>query len=291
VPESQFVIELFNKGHWDKDRIIVPQVLDDFKHHWRFELWNLDIETPPDFEETIGTSYPGLIRWIVEMYGRQHNKPNPRIWIDHTPSNLKYACRLLELFPDAKMIHVVRDGRAVASSLMKVDWGPNEIHCAAHRWVEELGYGLAAESFWGRKRVARFRYEDLVRDPVDTGKRLCAFLAIRFDTQMGLANGFVVPEYSSKQHAFVGKRPDVQRAAAWETELDSRQIELFEAITGDLLNHMGYTLKFGRRAKPMTSTEKRTLDLKNWTKQLVKRFEQRRRMRRYLKRTESQDSA
>ena len=76
-----------------------------------------------------------MIEWIVKKYGKHVGKPDPRIWVDHTPQNLIHAKLLVDLFPDARMIHIVRDGRAVANSLMRVDRGPNNIEDAANFWV------------------------------------------------------------------------------------------------------------------------------------------------------------
>lgn len=282
VPESQFIIELLDGSDWDKDRINVTQVLNAIKNHWRFKLWDLNIEIPLDFEERVGTSYSQLIEWIVRTYGEKLGKAAPRIWVDHTPWNLKYACRLFELFPEARMIHILRDGRAVASSIMKLDWGPNEIYGAAHKWVEEVAYGLAAEAFWGGKRVTQVRYEDLVQEPEVILKRLCAFLTIDYQPQMTKASGFRVPKYTSEQHALVGRKPDSQRATAWEKELTSRQIEIFENTTGDLLYHLGYTLKFGREAKAITRMEKRLLDVRELYKRGINVLRKHRRISRSI---------
>ena len=48
-----------------------------------------------------------------------------KYWVDHTPVNLKFFMHLVKHYERAKFIHIVRDGRAVASSVIPLEWGPN----------------------------------------------------------------------------------------------------------------------------------------------------------------------
>ncbi len=63
-----------------------------------------------------------------------------RIWIDTTPVNIFRAKEIAQLFPDAKFVHMIRDGRDVISSVIRERWGPSS--------YEE---GL----LWYRKRMLR----------------------------------------------------------------------------------------------------------------------------------------
>ncbi len=254
VPESQFKIDALRFSYRHKRDSDIVYIINRIKNHWRFKLgFDIDLGLAP--LEEIGSSYPELINWIVKKYGEKHGKINPRLWVDHTPSNIRNVGTLFELFSDAKMIHIVRDGRAVAASIMRLDWGPNTIDKAAHFWIERLAYGLAAESFWGEKRVMRISYERLVKDPEMTLKGLCRWLDIGYHNEMLQANDFIVPEYTSGQHAHIGKPPDDERIDAWERGLTPRQIEVFESITYDFLRNLGYTLKYGIKARYMTRIE------------------------------------
>jgi hypothetical protein len=218
-----------------------------------FRIWELD-------DDTIATSAErlrgrALIERIVRAYGTKVGKPAPIMWVDHTPRNVRYAWTFFRAFPEAKMVHIVRDGRAVAASVLPLDWGPNEIDSAARFWAERLAYGLAAESFW-QKKVVRVRYEDLVQHPQATLLSLCETLAINYDPVMCRAVGFQVPKYTAKQHALIGREPDPTRVNAWETQLTGRQVEIFESIAADLLKTLGYTPRYGLSARPMSRRER-----------------------------------
>jgi hypothetical protein len=255
VPESRFKITALSACDSAQGTMDLSRILDAIRKDWRFQLWDVDISAARVSGAPGGGSYVALIEEIVRRYADWTGKPAWRLWVDHTPSNVRYAATLFDAFPDARMIHMVRDGRAVAASLLPLDWGPNRIDRAAHHWVEGVGQGLAAEARWGASRVARVRYEDLVQDPEGTLERLCAWLEIDYQARMLNADGFSVPEYTRSQHQLVGKAPDPERVSAWRRALSPRQIEIFESVVGDFLRYLGYAPVYGVRARPMSSWE------------------------------------
>lgn len=107
---------------------------------------------------------------------------------------------LIDLFPEARFVFLIRDGRAVAASLAKVDWwedgfvwwyggsprrwreeGRDPWEICARNWVEEaraIEEGLASVP---AGQILRLRYEDLVMAPVDGFESIRAFLRLRPD--------------------------------------------------------------------------------------------------------------
>lgn len=254
TPESQFKTRVLRHSSIaDKGIINMQTAFHLIRKNWRFKIWDLDIHSLPYNEIH---SYPELIFWIVKVYGEKSGKSNAGIWVDHTPSNIKNANALLELFPEAKFIHIVRDGRAVASSIMPLDWGANTVDTAARSWVKRLLHYLTVESSLGDKKIIRIRFEDLVQKPETTLRRVCLFLNIDYQPQMVQGGGLKVPQYTSKQHSLIGKGPDPKEVNAWKKELTPRQVEIFESIAGDLLLSLGYSLQYGLQAKKMTGTER-----------------------------------
>lgn len=254
TPESQFKIEMLNNYYQlKKDDLL--SVFRTIKDNFRFKIWGINIE--PDINEGIWSSYSELIMWIVQKYSEINNKKGPKFWIDHTASNIKYATVLFNLFHNAKMVHIIRDGRAVASSVIPLDWGPNTIENAAHWWLGDLSYGFAAESFFKSNQIIRVKYEDLVINPETTLKTLCTFLDIEYEPDMVKGNGFKVPEFTVNQHCYVGKKPNTKRIDSWKRELTSRQIEIFESLTYDILTYLGYDLMYGLKANPPSFIERK----------------------------------
>ena len=254
VPESPFKTDLLRFHNPDSGD--VRSLLSAILSTRRFRLWGLDDgQLRRDLSE-LELTYPEALLWLVRQYGQHAGKPDSRVWVDHTPSNVRSAVTLTELFPSAKFIHIVRDGRGVASSILPLDWGPNSIDGAARWWVDSLAFGLAAETWGGSRRVLRVRYEDLVLDCESQVRALCAFLNLDFQPGMLHADGFKVPSYTTNQHGLVGSKPQSTRVQAWERALTRRQIEIFESIAGEMLRFLGYELKFGRSARGATRAEK-----------------------------------
>jgi hypothetical protein len=270
TPESQFKTDLYHFLS-QSDNPDFMDVLNRITKLRRFRFWGFDIDKQSFPSKKIST-YSELIFWIVKKYAEKTGKRNPGIWIDHTPANIRHTGILFELFPDARLIHLVRDGRAVAASMIPLDWGPNTIDHAAHFWMKKILLGLEAEKKW-QEKVIRVKYEDLVHDPEKMLKHICSYLNIDFQSEMIKGTDFRVPLYSSEQHALIGKEPDIRRVNAWENTLKPRQIEIFESISGQILVTLGYSLHYGVNARKMTGTEKtKSLLYELYKKNLINKF-------------------
>src|SRR5690606_9333198 len=125
-----------------------------------------------------------ILDYLALQYAEKIEKTNIDILVDHTPNNLRFAATLHLWFPEAKFIHLVRDGRAVAASVIPLDWGPNTVIRAASWWAERVAHGLAAESFFGPEKILRIYYEELVTYPRKTMEKVSDFLGIEFQEQM-----------------------------------------------------------------------------------------------------------
>jgi hypothetical protein len=269
TPESQFKVDVFEcLTSTEKPVIDISTALNMIRNHWRFKIWGLSLRANPPQEVT---SYPELIKWVVKMFGQGVGKPNPDIWIDHTPGNRKYVDILFDLFPESKMIHIVRDGRAVAASIMPLDWGASTIDRAAHFWQSKVTQGLAAETF-SKDRVARVKYEELVQEPEKTLRKLCVFIGIDYQPAMIEGKGFKVPHYTQKHHSLIGRKPDSERVKAWETSLTDRQVEIFESIAGKLLSDLGYSLRYEFGAEKVTKIERIMLDAENHLRDFLNKY-------------------
>ena len=253
TPESKFNISVCRRGLAAAAESDMGAVVSMIANHWSFRLWDLDI--PKEIRESPRAQYSDVMVRLVREYGHKVGKPDAAVWIDHTPANTLIAPHLFELFPQARMVHLVRDGRATAASVMRLDWGPNTVSKAARVWISRVAHGLACESRFGPQRVRQVRYEDLVSEPEATVRNVCEFIGIDFQPSMVSGTDFDVMPYTSNQHALIGQVPDVSRITGWQNELRPRQIEIFENIAGTLLVALNYELVYGMQAKGMTTTE------------------------------------
>lgn len=249
TPESQFKSDLMRRFKPNKHDVEPLVLLDHLTKHWRYKLWQVTDSPEALAGLANGRSFGDQLNAISHAYARNQGKPNATTWVDHTPENVSYANSFLSIFPDAKFVHIVRDGRAVASSVLPLDWGPNSIIKAARWWVRMTSYGLAAESSLRPDQIIRINYEELVAQPEPTMRRLCDFMGISFAPAMLDATGFIPPAYTTRQHQLVGRKPNPAMLTRWRDRLTPRQIELFEHQARDFLEHLGYAPEYGLNAK------------------------------------------
>jgi hypothetical protein len=288
TPEASFFYTPLRRSWATGEEFDRHTALDQITAHWSFKIWDVEIDRTFLVEHC--STYPELLLGIVAAYGRKTGKIEPRLWVDHAPGNVKYFSLLLEMFPEARLIHIVRDARAASSSVIPLDWGPNNAASAARWWVSFVARGLAAEAMHGPVRVIRIRYEDLVARPEPTLKRVCDFAGIDYRPEMVAGTGFGVPGFTAGQHALIGKAPDRSRLEAWRKALSRREIEIVESIAVDLLSGLGYATVHGWRARRLTSSEKARFTLQEiYRRNVINRRRLRRRIRRSLADIESRD--
>lgn len=201
--------------------------------------------------------YAGITARIVTEYAGLVGGDTAERFVDQTPKTMQYAASLRAAFNGAKFLHVVRDGRAVAASFLRVDWGPNEAMLAARFWLERLSYGLACELAFPSDIIMRVRYEDLVAEPELEMRRICSFLGLDFDAAMLRGGGLDNRVVFQSSHRLVGAPPDRRRLDGWRKALSPRDIELFEWVAGDMLKHLGYRPDTDGRAVRRPSTAER----------------------------------
>lgn len=241
TPESHFKQTIANKIKNKKTGLInAKQLSNELNNSFRFSLWNIDTPAAENYpEELEPCDYRDLIYDLVTGYQANNKLENWSTWIDHTPQNLQNVKMLLEIFPEAKFIHIIRDPRGTASSILPLDWGPNDAKTAAYFWLYKLSFGLAAELSYPDK-VYRVHYEDLVQSPRKTVEGLCKFCSISFIPEMLEGKNFIKPEYTKRQHLLVGGLPDTSKIESWKNKLSDTEIFTIESITEDLLHMTGY---------------------------------------------------
>jgi hypothetical protein len=102
-------------------------------------------------------------RTLFESLSRAQMKDGvKRYFGDSTPVNIMQADLINQLLPRSKFIHVIRDGRDVASSVVRENWGPNEHFAALDWWKKRIATGQVALSKIKNENKLEIRIEDLV---------------------------------------------------------------------------------------------------------------------------------
>jgi len=228
TPESQFKVDFLS---CDEKNFHSPLI-------WRLKLWGVSKKR---LEEIFKYSVDGkeLMTRLVLEYARIYKNDPPRYWIDHTPTNFQNYKILNQYYPNAKFVHIIRDGRAVASSVIPLAWGPTNANDAALWWLTKISFGLAAQLL-APEKVITVKYEDILQNPETELKRICTFIGMPYNKDMLLGKGFSVPGYTKKQHSSVGQLPDNSKADNWKSDLSKRDIEIFEYHSLGMLENLGY---------------------------------------------------
>jgi hypothetical protein len=150
---------------------------------------------------------------------------------------------LNEMFPRAQFIHIIRDGRDVAASVMKLPWGPDDIIRAAQWWNDHVWVARRVGAVLGKDRYLEVRYEDLVENPERELRRCCAFLHEQYSPDV-LAyhkdSHAAIPAERRAQHQRYDAPPDKSRIYAWKREMHPCDIALFDRYASRMLSEAGY---------------------------------------------------
>jgi hypothetical protein len=209
-------------------------------NHPKVLLWELP-GAPPQVPP--GLSAQDAYRLIVEApfraYAARHGKAR---WADKTPHYVHHVDHLLRVWPRARFVVLVRDGRDVALSLRRMPFGPNNAWAAAQWWARGIRAGERAQREHAGA-VLTVRYEDLARDPEREVTRTCEFLDLAYTPEM-LAieradRSKIVPEQASWfPTLFDGI--NTRAVGRWRREMSARDQRVFAALAGPELARLGY---------------------------------------------------
>ena len=187
---------------------------------------------PPTVGSALGT--------VLRDYARRFDSPR---WGDKRPAYYAAIPALLRLFPDAQIVHLVRDPRDTVGSLKAMPWSRQDIHHAVARWAQVMAYvDSAATDHPGV--VLELTYERLCADPEGELKRLCAGLGEDYDPAMAAPQEIapaVVPERRT-WHANTRTAPTTEHTGRWRERLERWEVQLCEAALAKQMTARGYEL-------------------------------------------------
>lgn len=239
-PESHFIVPLARSYGKDGDGAFpTAAFLEDLFPNEFFAKWDLPEErVRRAFKRSEPASFSDAIRGLYACYAAHQRKPR---YGDKTPAYVKNLYRLGDLFPEARFIHIVRDGRDVALSYLSLYM--NDVGRAARKWKKMVQGGREAGATLGSGRYREVLYEDLIGDPEEVLRPLCSFIDLDFDLVMlgyfERAPAIVAGTRDPGRHQHV-LRPPTQGLRDWRTQMDENDVAEFERIAGDVLAAVGY---------------------------------------------------
>jgi hypothetical protein len=249
TPETHWIPRFWRKRVGVKrDGTVTPEILAALFAYRKFG--NLKID-PADVGALLAgdrpVGYAGFVSGVFDLYARRRRKP---LAGDKTPGYVQHLPLLSELWPSARFVHIVRDGRDVALSVLDWDraprtagrfatWEDDRLTTAALWWERFVRLGREAGRILGPERYHELRYEDLVADQAGVCRAICRFLDVPYDDAMErFSEGRTknAPDLSAKR----AWRPVTAGLRDWRRQMSAADLERFEAAAGALLEEIGY---------------------------------------------------
>lgn len=241
-PESHFFVPYYRKykvrdlGGKQEVLEVAQQILSEP----RVRRWDLAIH-PEQLDLRNCTNLPAIIEEIYRLYAKKCGK---EIWGDKTPIYSQYIYMLEKMFPTARYIHIIRDGRDVALSIMNQPWGPDDFVSAMEYWARNITCTRSMLQMLPEDRFVELRFEQLVADPEAEIKRIAGFLGVAFEPDMVHAYA----NRASKKmgalihsvHPHLKEAPSMNQVFKWKQQLNSADQALAHQVAGSELEELGY---------------------------------------------------
>lgn len=249
TPESHWIPRLYAKP-WaiTPDGRVKPKLIRRLIGHPKFARLKIG---PEEVARLSGNgqpvSYENLVSRIFDVYGERQGKP---LVGDKTPDYVRCIETLHSLWPCARFVHVIRDGRDVALSMMDwpkcrpkpgdfATWQEDRVSTAALWWESNVRLGRQAGKTLGPKLYYEVRYESLVSRPAAESVALCAFLGVSyFEAMLGFHEAPAASDPGLEARR--AHLPVTQGLRDWSAQLPPQDCERFEAAAGGLLEELGY---------------------------------------------------
>jgi hypothetical protein len=224
---------------------VTPELVERLPHHSRFKA----LKVKPDeldrvYRESEPTRYAEFVSMLFDRFAAHRGK---RLAGDKSPAYVRSLPTLHALWPKAKFVHIIRDGRDVCLSVLDWRQGPRQfrtwtedpITTTAVWWDWNVRLGREAGRQLGAEFYQELRYEELIDGAEEECTRLCSFLEIPYDGAMlrfheGRMRG--EPSLDAKK----AWRPVTAGLRNWREEMTGDDVARFEAAAAPLLDELGY---------------------------------------------------
>ncbi len=231
------------------DAVLMPTETHLFSHVFapmeeRFQ------HTTPDLRKTAVTymSRDGLLDALrtfadgVFLENLELTSPDAQYLVERTPWHVYHVRLIADVYPDAPIVHIIRDGRDVTRSLLSTSWGPDTMDAAAEEWRSSVTAGRTVGA--SLPQYVEVFYERLLSNPEVEIPALYERLGLE------LTDSMLERVLAESRGAFnVDPLFPQIGSGKWRTALSARDLRTFDRIAGELLEELGYT----REAPPTAS--------------------------------------
>jgi len=198
------------------------------------------------------------LRVLYRLYAARFGKER---WGDKTPTNLPEMEQIQRVLPEARFIHMIRDGRDVALSLEGVWFGAGTLRERAETWVWAIDEARRQRP--SLNHYLEVRFETLVRRPEATLRTVCRFLDLPWAAAMLQYHRRAAERLAESGYDYVdaagrlvatgeqrlaalrltAAKPDESRIGRWRSEMRESERTLFLDVAGKTLRELGYDVE------------------------------------------------
>jgi hypothetical protein len=248
IPPESYVlpkmVRKFKSYNYLPWRELIKIIVGELESHNQYFTWELDIS--PVYQRLLkidkkDRTLQTIVNEIYTYYSEE-KFPGFEIWGDKTPLNTLNLGWLNQLFPNAKHIHIIRDGRDVVSSYLKMGRYDN-IEDACWRWNRSIELGQKFGNDKSKENYCEVRYEDFVTNPKKEIKEICKFLDIKYEDRMTdhRENIDVLGDVNKlKHHNNLSRAINDNSIGKYKQNLNKNQIEKMIRLIKDNLIKLNY---------------------------------------------------
>lgn len=250
-------IQITRETHWvprvyerrrgvDADGFVTGDIVEQLFKQRRFSQMKISRERLREFlADRERVHYSTLVTHVFDRYGKRKGK---LLVGDKTPTYVRKLPTLFELWPQTRVVHLIRDGRDVWLSMRNwrmahkaagkfATWQIDPLVTTALWWKALVMMGRRDGARVGQDQYVEIEYSRLVAEPECCCRRLARYLGIPADARMQrYYEGRTKAEPNLSTNA--AWLPPTPGRRDWRTEMDMADLERFEAAAGNLLDEL-----------------------------------------------------
>ncbi len=226
-------------------------------------IWNRLLPGRPDHRLTAADATADVAARVCAELSERLVDPARDVLVEKNPKHTLRVSFFDAMFPDCRIVHLIRDGRDTTASLMfrnrGMEWGhlkipgwaalmerypeKNHIRCS-HQWRDSVSIARAEGRALGSGRYHEVRFEELIQQPEGAVGGILDFLALPFADEVRA----VLPRLQDSTRGSYHARRQVRhyvdnhahRIGRFRENLTPEQVDEVTAVCGDLLRELGY---------------------------------------------------
>lgn len=247
--ETHWIPRYFEKQRGvTSEGVVTDRLVEKLFEHHRFDQMKISREKLQSLiDRNPDSTYAELVSRIFDRYGQRKGKP---LVGDKTPTYVRKIPTLHQLWPNARFVHLIRDGRDVWLSIRQwrmakksagqfATWEKDPLVTTALWWKALVGMGHRDGSQLGSDKYLELKYHHLVNQPEIACRQLAQFLGIPHTDAMGkFYEGRT--QHDDQLSTNAAWLPPTPGRRNWRTEMNNLEVEKFEAAAGDMLETLGF---------------------------------------------------